>query len=89
MTSVNLPDDVLLEIQDLLSRISYAKMDLGEAHLSVSSFEKELENLKLEREKKLGICVDLEEEKTRLVMRIVEKYGEGDLDLHTGKYFVK
>jgi len=89
MTSVNLPEDVLLEIQDLLSRISYAKMELGEAHLSVSNFEKELENLKQEREKKITTCVDLEEEKTRLVMRIVEAYGEGDLDLNTGKYFVK
>ena len=64
-------------------------MDLVEAHLAVSNLEKELENLKSEREKKIAVCVDLEEEKTRLVMRIVETYGEGDLDLNSGKYFVK
>jgi hypothetical protein len=89
MKSVDLPEETLLEIQDLLARINYSKMDLGEAHLAVSNFEKELENLKLEREKKIAICVDLEQEKTRLVMRIVESYGEGDLDLNSGKYFVK
>jgi hypothetical protein len=89
MKSVDLPEETLLEIQDLLARISYSKMDLGEAHLAVSNFEKELENLKLEREKKIAVCVDLEQEKTRLVMRIVESYGEGDLDLNSGKYFVK
>ena len=89
MKSVNLPEEILLEIQDLLSRINYSKMDLGEAHLAVSNFEKELENLKSEREKKIAVCVDLEEEKARLVMRIVETYGEGDLDLNSGKYFVK
>jgi hypothetical protein len=49
MKSVNLPEEILLEIQDLLSRINYSKMDLGEAHLAVSNFEKELENLKSER----------------------------------------
>ena len=48
MKSVDLPEETLLEIQDLLARISYSKMDLGEAHLAVSNFEKELENLKLE-----------------------------------------
>ena len=89
MKSVDLPEETLLEIQDLLARINYSKMDLGEAHLAVSNFEKELENLKLEREKKIAVCVDLEQEKTRLVMRIVESYGEGDLDLNSGKYFVK
>ena len=89
MKSVNLPEEILLEIQDLLARINYSKMDLGEAHLAVSNFEKELENLKSEREKKIAVCVDLEEEKTRLVMRIVEAYGEGDLDLNSGNYFVK
>jgi hypothetical protein len=89
MKNVNLPEEILLEIQDLLARINYSKMDLGEAHLAVSNFEKELENLKSEREKKIAVCVDLEEEKTRLVMRIVETYGEGDLDLNSGKYFVK
>jgi hypothetical protein len=89
MKSVNLPDEILLEIQDLLARINYSKMELGEAHLSVSNFEKELENLKAEREKKIAICVDLEQEKTRLVMRIVEAYGEGDLDLNSGKYSIK
>jgi len=89
MKSVNLPEEILLEIQDLLARINYSKMELGEAHLSVSNFEKELENLKAEREKKIAICVDLEQEKTRLVMRIVEAYGEGDLDLNSGKYSIK
>jgi hypothetical protein len=89
MKSVDLPEEILLEIQDLLARINYSKMDLGESHLAVSNFEKELENLKLEREKKIAVCVDLEHEKTRLVMRIVESYGEGDLDLNSGKYFVK
>jgi hypothetical protein len=89
MESVNLPEEILLEIQDLLARINYSKMELGEAHLSVSNFEKELENLKAEREKKIAICVDLEQEKTRLVMRIVETYGEGDLDLNSGKYSIK
>ena len=89
MKNVNLPEEILLEIQDLLARINYSKMDLGEAHLAVSNFEKELENLKSEREKKIAVCVDLEEEKTMLVMRIVETYGEGDLDLNSGKYFVK
>ena len=89
MKSVNLPEEILLEIQDLLARINYSKMELGEAHLSVSNFEKELESLKAEREKKIAICVDLEQEKTRLVMRIVETYGEGDLDLNSGKYSIK
>jgi hypothetical protein len=89
MKSVNLPEETLLEIQDLLTRTNYSKIDLGEAHLAVSNFEKELESLKLEREKKIAICVDLEQEKTRLVMRIVETYGEGDLDLNSGKYFIK
>ena len=56
---------------------------------SIYNFEKELENLKSEREKKIAICVDLEHEKTRLVMRIVETYGEGDLDLNSGKYLIK
>lgn len=89
MKIINLSEEILLELQDLLSRISYSKMDLGEAHLAVSNFEKELENLKLERDKKMSICIDLEEEKTRLAMRIVDIYGEGDLDLQTGKYFIK
>lgn len=89
MKIINLSEEILLELQDLLSRISYSKMDLGEAHLAVSNFEKELENLKLERDKKMTICIDLEEEKTRLAMRIVDIYGEGDLDLQTGKYFIK
>ena len=84
-----LPQELILDIQDLLAKIGSAKMDLGESSIAISRFEIELNHLKKERDRKLERCIELEEDQKRLVARIVEMYGEGDLDLQTGKYISK
>jgi len=86
---ISLPDEIILEIHDILSRINQSRLELSESAISVSKFEKELEYLKQKRDLVMQKCIDLDEERSRVVMRIVDSYGEGELDLQSGKYFLK
>lgn len=86
---ISLPEEIILEIHDILSRINQSRLELSESAIAVSKFEKELDYLKQKRDLVMQKCIDLDEERSRVIMRIVDSYGEGELDLQSGKYFTK
>ena len=100
MESLKLPENILLEIQDLQTRISKSLLDVGQITLIISKMESEIkiaeqeknkkvleaENLEEEKNKKVLEAENLEDEQRRLSDRIVSEYGEGKLDLSSGIY---
>lgn len=86
MESLKLPENILLEIQDLQTRISKSLLDVGQITLIISKMESEIKIAEQEKNKKVLEAENLEEEKRILSERIISEYGEGKLDLSTGIY---
>lgn len=86
MESLKLPEDILLEIQDLQARISKSLLEVGQITLIISKMESEIKIAEQEKSKKVREAENLEDEQRRLSERIVSEYGEGKLDLSSGIY---
>jgi hypothetical protein len=86
MESLKLPENILLEIQDLQTRISKSLLEVGQITLIISKMESEIKVAEQEKNKKVLEAENLEDEQRRLSDRIVSEYGEGKLDLSSGIY---
>ena len=86
MESLKLPENILLEIQDLQTRISKSLLEVGQITLIISKMESEIKVAEQEKNKKVLESENLEDEQRRLSDRIVSEYGEGKLDLSSGIY---
>lgn len=86
MESLKLPENILLEIQDLQTRISKSLLEVGQITLIISKMESEIKVAEQEKNKKVLEAENLEDEQRRLSDRIVSEYGGGKLDLSSGIY---
>jgi hypothetical protein len=86
MNKIIFPEDLLLEIQDIQSRLNVAYVNLGAVTSALEKINSEIEVYEEEQRKVLEKCFTVEEEQRILKDRIVSTYGEGNLDLNTGEY---
>ena len=86
MNKIIFPEDLLLEIQDIQSRLNVAYVNLGAVTSALEKINSEIEVYEEEQRKVLEKCFTVEEEQRILQDRIVSTYGEGNLDLNTGEY---
>jgi uncharacterized protein (DUF3084 family) len=86
MNKIIFPEDLLLEIQDIQSRLNVAYANLGAVTSALEKINSEIEVYEEEQRKVLEKCFTVEEEQRILKDRIVSTYGEGNLDLNTGEY---
>jgi hypothetical protein len=86
MDKITLPEDLLLEIQDVQSRLNLAYANLGAVTSMLEKINSEAKVYEEEQKKFIENCFSIEEEQRTLRDRIVSSYGEGNLDLNTGEY---
>jgi len=86
MDKLVLPEALLLEIQDLQSKLNFSYSKLGSITSTLERMDMELEIVREEQKKILDECFSLEDDHRIIRDKVVSEYGEGELDLNTGQY---
>jgi hypothetical protein len=86
MDKIVLPEELILEIQDIQTRLNVAYANLGAVTSALEKINSEVDVFEQEQRKVLEGCFSLEEEQRIIKDRIISTYGEGNLDLNTGEY---
>ena len=86
MYKLVLPEALLLEIQDLQSKLNFSYSKLGSITSTLERMDMELEIVREEQKKILDECFSLEDDHRIIRDKVVSEYGEGELDLNTGQY---
>jgi hypothetical protein len=80
-----LSQEELVELKGISERYNKIVIGLGEITLVINELENRVSNLKNEKEHIFTDHVKLIEDQTALQNKLLEKYGEGTIDLTTGK----
>jgi hypothetical protein len=84
-TVKDLTQEELAELKGLSERYNKIVIGLGEINLIINDLENRVTNLKKEKEHMFSDHVKLVEDQTAVQNKLLEKYGEGTIDLTTGK----
>lgn len=84
-TVKDLTQEELAELKGLSERYNKIVIGLGETNLFINDLENRLTSLKKEKEHLFSDHVKLVEDQTAVQNKLLEKYGEGTIDLTTGK----
>lgn len=79
-----LPEEVT-ELRELSDRYSNIVRDLGEKDLEIFELEEKISEYKRDKELLLSDYVILKDKNTELTTKLIDKYGEGKINLETGK----
>jgi predicted nuclease with RNAse H fold len=79
-----LPEEVT-ELRELSNRYSNIVRDLGEKDLEIYELEEKLEEFKRDKELLFSDYVILKDKNEELTRTLIDKYGEGKINLETGK----
>jgi cupin superfamily acireductone dioxygenase involved in methionine salvage len=84
-TIKDLTAEELTSLKELSERYNKIVIGLGEINLIINDLEKRVDELKAEKSNLLADHVSLLEKQKVVQNELVEKYGEGTIDLSTGK----
>ena len=79
-----LPEEVT-ELRELSDRYSNIVRDLGEKDLEIFELEEKISEYKRDKELLLSDYVILKDKNAELTTKLIDKYGEGKINLETGK----
>jgi len=79
-----LPEEVT-ELKELSDRYSSIVRDLGEKDLEIFELEDKLKELESEKKLALSDYISLKARNEELTTKLIDKYGEGKINLETGK----
>jgi predicted nuclease with TOPRIM domain len=79
-----LPEEVT-ELKELSDRYSSIVRDLGEKDLEIFELEEKLKELESEKKLSLSDYINLKARNEELTTKLIDKYGEGKINLETGK----
>jgi predicted nuclease with TOPRIM domain len=79
-----LPEEVT-ELKELSDRYSSIVRDLGEKDLEIFELEEKLKELESEKKLALSDYISLKARNEELTTKLIDKYGEGKINLETGK----
>ena len=79
-----LPEEVT-ELKELSDRYSSIVRDLGEKDLEIFELEEKLKELESEKKLALSDYINLKARNEELTTKLIDKYGEGKINLETGK----
>lgn len=79
-----LPEEVI-ELKDLSDRYSNIVRELGEKDLEIYELKAKKEQIETERNYLYTDYVSLKEKNEILTNKLIDKYGEGKINLETGK----
>jgi len=79
-----LPEEVT-ELKELSDRYSSIVRDLGEKDLEIFELEEKLKELESEKKLFLSDYINLKARNEELTTKLIDKYGEGKINLETGK----
>jgi len=79
-----LPEEVT-ELKELSDRYSSIVRDLGEKDLEIFELEEKLKELESEKKLLLSDYISLKARNEELTTKLIDKYGEGKINLETAK----
>jgi uncharacterized coiled-coil DUF342 family protein len=79
-----LPEEVT-ELRELSNRYSNIVKDLGEKDLEIFELKEKLEEFKRDKELLFSDYTNLKAKNEELTSKLIDKYGEGKINLETGK----
>jgi len=79
-----LPEEVT-ELRELSNRYSNIVKDLGEKDLEIFELKEKLEEFKRDKELLFSDYTNLKARNEELTTKLIDKYGEGKINLETGK----
>lgn len=79
-----LPEEVT-ELKELSDRYSSIVRDLGEKDLEIFELKEKLKELESEKNLSLNDYINLKARNEELTTKLIDKYGEGKINLETGK----
>lgn len=86
---ITLPQELVEEINALRKNLIENQTNLAQHSIMMERMNRELDATKKDYSKLMETCISLEEDLKKVADRIVENYGEGDLDIESGDYYVK
>jgi hypothetical protein len=86
---ITLPQELVEEINILRKKLIDNQSNLAQHSILIEKMNREMDITKKEYSKLMDSCISLEEDLKNLADGIVEKYGEGDLDIENGNYYIK
>lgn len=86
---IRLTDDELKEINDLRLEILDNVESLGRLNIKKHFLQRELSEIEFEIASHLQKSEELDGAERSLTSRVIEKYGEGNLNFQTGEYTKK
>lgn len=79
-----LPEEVT-ELKELSNQYSNIVRDLGEKDLEIFELKEKLEEFKRDKELLFSDYTNLKARNEELTTKLIDKYGEGKINLETGK----
>ena len=83
---VVVPEEEIQEIKSLQEKYQGIALQLGQASLQRSQLARELENVESNEQKLLVAYDEARESEQKIVKKMTDKYGIGNLDVESGKF---
>lgn len=84
--SIKLEDNELLEIKSLQSKFQDRVYQLGNLYLEKMNIDAAIKSITQQEEKIISEWVDLKKQDQQLVDKLLNKYGEGQLNIKDGVF---
>ena len=83
---VVVPEEEIKEIKSLQETYQGIALQLGQTRLQQAQLTKELDNIEANEQKLLVAYDEARESEQKIVKKMTDKYGIGNLDVETGKF---
>ena len=81
----DLSSEEMVELKELSDRYSNIVRELGERDLEIFELEEKVKEFQRDRELLLSDYTLLKDKNEELTSKLIDKYGEGKINLETGK----
>lgn len=81
----DLSSEEMVELKELSDRYSNIVRELGEKDLEIFELEEKLKEFQRDKELLLSDYTLLKDKNEELTSKLIDKYGEGKINLETGK----
>lgn len=81
----DLSSEEMVELKELSDRYSNIVRELGEKDLEIFELEEKVKEFQRDRELLLSDYTLLKDKNEELTSKLIDKYGEGKINLETGK----
>ena len=83
---VVVPEEEIQEIKSLQEKYQGIALQLGQTRLQQAQLTKELDNIEANEQKLLVAYDEARESEQKIVKKMTDKYGIGNLDVESGKF---